>query len=119
MVWTVEVTEQFEQWWDALSEDETVSIDGMIRVLESHGPTLAPPFSAVGGGSCYPELRELRVPHGADAICVLYVSDPTRAAIVLLIGAVLADEDAPCPPDLVQQADRIYSSYLSRRENPH
>ena len=119
MVWTVEVTDQFEAWWDALSEDERVSIDGMIRVLESHGPALAPPFSTVGGGSTYAEVRELRVPHGAGAICVLYVSDPGRAAIVLLIGAVLPDADAPCPADSVEQADRLYAAYLARHQNRH
>lgn len=86
MAWTVEVTHEFEQWWDTLIEDERVSIDGMIRVLESHGPSLGPPYSIRTAGSRYPQLRQLRVPHQGHELCVLYIPDDWRSTLVLLTG---------------------------------
>ena len=56
MPWTVEVTDQFESWWDLLTEDERISVDGMIRVLEAQGPAwarrIAPSWPSRGSGSC-------------------------------------------------------------------
>lgn len=44
-VWDVEVTDQFEQWWDALDEDGQEAIDAAVRVLEARGPALGRPLS--------------------------------------------------------------------------
>ena len=118
--WTVEVTDQFEAWWDSLDEDEKVSIDGMIRVLEAHGPSLGPPFTGTGASARHPQLRELRVPHRAGAICVLYASDEQRSTMVLLLGSALeAGSEGLCTPEQVREADLIYAAYLARRTGPH
>ena len=118
MSWTVEVTPQFELWWDSLSEGERVSLDGVIRVLESHGATLGAPYSVETPSSRHPKLRELRVPHDGQTICVLYIADDWRSVFVLLTGATsMLDR---CSPDHVALADTIYDSYLTgRRGNPH
>lgn len=115
--WTVEVTTQFEQWWDSLTEDERVSIDGMIRVLESRGPTIGPPYSVQTVGSRYPQMRELRVPHQGEEICVIYATDEPRPTLVLLTGTRISSspETEPCPPELVTLAESIYGSYLAAR----
>jgi hypothetical protein len=113
----VEVTDHFERWWDGLTEDERVSIDGMIRVLESHGPELGPPYSIDAVGSRYPQLRQLRVPHHDREICVVYVVDEQRSALVLLTGATTpaVSEAEPCAPEQVALAESIYGSYLAGR----
>ena len=118
VAWTVEVTDQFESWWDGLSEDERISIDGMIHVLEVHGPSLGPPYSIEIPGAVSRQLRQLRVPHQGREICVLYVSDEGRSALVLLTGSTAGTSDDTCPPEQVQIADAIYANYRARR-NPH
>lgn len=113
VAWTVEVTDDFERWWDRLTEDERVSIDGMIRVLEAQGPSLQAPYSAGVVGSSVAQLRQLRVPHGERDICVLYVSEPSR--LVLLTGSTTGTQDEVCPPDEIAMADAIYRRFLAQR----
>jgi len=113
--WTVEVTDEFETWWDQLTEDERVSLDGMIRVLETHGPALGPPYNTDVSRSRYPQLRQLRVPHQGHSLCVLYISDEQRAALMLLTGTRTGTQEEPCPPEHVEIADLIYGDYLRRR----
>ena len=115
--WTVEVTEEFERWWDGLVEDERISIDGMIRVLERQGPLLGQPYAFEVSGSQNDRLRQLRVPHRDQLICVLYVPDPARVALVLLTGTTAGWDDEVCPPDEIAAADAIYAKYLATRRH--
>ena len=118
--WTVEVTSQFESWWDGLTEDERVSIDGMIHVLEAHGPSLGAPYSVPVDTSRYaPQLRQLLVPHQDRQICVLYIPDDRRSRLVLLTGTTTGTEGEVCPPEDVDRADVIYGEFLARSEDPH
>lgn len=112
--WTVEVTDSFDQWWGKLTEDERVSVDGMIRILEAHGPTLGPPYSVDTVGSRFPALRQLRVPHAFTEICVLYVVNQLRSTLLLLIGITAEPGQDPCPPEHVQIAESIYRTHLAR-----
>ena len=114
MSWTVEVTDEFETWWDELTEEERVSLDGLIRVLEAHGPPLGHPYNVDVSGSRHPLLRQLRVPHHGPALCVLYVPDEERATVLLLTGRTPEHRKNPCPPEHVELADLIYRDYLAR-----
>lgn len=114
MPWTVEVTEEFETWWNERSDDERVSIDGMIRVLETHGPALGTPYTADVADSKH-QLRQLLVPHQAQQICVLYVVEDARAALVLLTGTTAGTIEEACPPDHVALAETVYERYVTRR----
>lgn len=44
MVWDVEVTDQFEQWWDTLGVPEQQAIDAAVSLLEQRGPGLGRPL---------------------------------------------------------------------------
>jgi hypothetical protein len=119
VAWTVEVTGEFEKWWDGLSEEERVSIDGMIHVIEAHGPSLGSPYSIPVVGSRYaPQLRQLLVPHHDRQICVLYISDEPSCRLVLLTGTTKRTDEEVCPPEDVERADFIYNRYVAGRR-PH
>ena len=34
MIWDVEYTDEFGEWWNGLSEDEQESLDASVRLLE-------------------------------------------------------------------------------------
>lgn len=120
MKWTVEVTREFETWWDGLSEEERVSIDGMIHVLEAHGPSLGAPYSIPIDSSRYaPQLRQLLVPHLDCQICVLYIPDDPSSRLVLLTGTTMGTDDEVCPPADVERADAIYKRYVAGRKSAH
>lgn len=38
--WTVECTDEFEAWWNGLSEEEQVSVAASERLLQGRGPML-------------------------------------------------------------------------------
>lgn len=48
MKWEVEYTDDFGDWWNALSEDEQASLDASVRLLEERGPNLGLPHLTHG-----------------------------------------------------------------------
>jgi hypothetical protein len=44
--WEVEYTDEFENWWESLNEEEQESVATCILLLEARGPMLAFPFSS-------------------------------------------------------------------------
>ena len=40
MSWDVEYTDEFEAWWEGLSEQEQVSLAASVALLEERGPSL-------------------------------------------------------------------------------
>lgn len=84
--WEVEYTDEFEEWWDTLDEDEQDSVTAVVALLEIHGPHLGYPRSSEVKGSRHPHMRELRIQHDGRPLRVLYAFDPRRVAILLCGG---------------------------------
>ena len=40
VVWEVEFTDEFEQWWNTPSESEQAKVDARVRLLMDRGPNL-------------------------------------------------------------------------------
>ena len=114
MAWEVEFTDEFEAWWNSLSETEQGRIDARIRLLEERGPALPFPFSSQIQTSIFPEMRELRTQVGGDPLRILYAFDPRRTAILLLGGDKTGDErwyEVNVPI-----ADRLFAEHLKTIE---
>jgi hypothetical protein len=90
--WEVEFTDEFEKWWDGLSEAEQEDVAAFVTLLEKKGPTLPFPYSSDIRGARYTQMRELRVQHRGRPFRVLYAFDPRRAAILLIGGDKTGDE---------------------------
>ena len=84
MVWIVEVTEEFSEWWDRLDEGARESVNAVVVMLEELGPQLPFPYSSAVRGSRHGGLRELRIQHRGRPLRVLYGFDPRRVAVLLL-----------------------------------
>lgn len=110
MTWIVEYTDQFDEWWESLSEDEQDSIAATVSVLEERGATLQHPISSGIESSRHSHMRELRIQHQGDPYRVLYAFDPRRAAI-LLIGGNKTGNDR-WYEEYVPQADDLYDEHL-------
>lgn len=61
MAWNVEYTNEFEQWWVSLSEEEQASVAASVGLLELRGPQLSFPHSSGVNGSKHGHMRELRI----------------------------------------------------------
>jgi hypothetical protein len=110
MSWQVEYTDEFEGWWNTLSEDEQVSIDAAVRLLEARGPSLGFPHSSGIESSRHSHMRELRIQHQGKPYRTLYAFDPRRMAI-LLIGGEKTGNDRWYEVN-VPVADRLYDEHL-------
>lgn len=110
MAWEVEFTDEFNAWWEGLSEDEQVDVNAMVRVLEEKGPSLRRPHSGVIVTSKHPNMKELIIQHQGRPYRVLYAFDPRRSAILLVGGDKTGDDR--WYEENVPKADRVYESYL-------
>jgi len=114
MAWTVEFTDEFQHWWDKLSEDEQVDVDAKVRLLEELGPALGRPHADSVEGSRHSNMKELRIQHAGRPYRVLFAFDPRRCAILLLGGDKTGnprwyDENIPI-------ADKLFDDHLHSLE---
>ena len=110
MEWVVEYTDEFGEWWAALSEAEQEDVAAVVGLLEMKGPNLPFPHSSGIEGSKHSHMRELRIQHAGRPYRTLYAFDPRRMAILLLGGDITGndrwyDENIPI-------ADRLYDEHL-------
>lgn len=114
MAWDVEFTDEFEEWWDLLTEDEQIDINAGVIMLESEGPHLSFPYSSGISGSKYNHMRELRVQHKGEPYRLLYAFDPRRTALLLIGGCKTGDDrwyEVHIPI-----ADKLYENHLKSLE---
>jgi len=107
-VWNVEYTNEFEEWWDTLKENEQIDISATVGLLEARGPNLGFPYSSGINGSTYTHMRELRIQHAGQPYRALYAFDPRRTAILLIGGNKTGDDRwyekyVPIADDLYKQ----------------
>ena len=115
MAYEIEYTDEFEVWWNTLTEAEQIDIDAVVLVLESRGPQLGFPYSSGIEGSKYDHMRELRIQHKGDPYRILYAFDPRRTAM-LLIGGNKGGDDR-WYDKYIPIADRLYCEHLNELKN--
>jgi hypothetical protein len=112
MKWDVEYTDEFEEWWESLSESEQEDISASVQLLEERGPNLGFPHSSSISGSKHSHMRELRTQHNGKPYRTLYAFDPRRNAI-LLIGGNKTGDNRWYETHIVI-ADRVYDEHLQQ-----
>ena len=110
MQYEIEVSDEFRDWYEPLSEGEQDSIGHVVLLLGNSGPALPFPYSSGIKGSTYGHLRELRVQHEGRPYRVLYAFDPTRSAYLILGGDKTGD--TRWYDRMVPKADAIYTEHL-------
>jgi hypothetical protein len=107
-------TDEFENWWNGLSEAEQISVNATVLLLESQGVALGYPHSSKISASRHSHMRELRIQHEGRPYRVLYAFDPKREAL-LLIGGDKTGNDRWYEV-FVPIADRLYEEHLKEME---
>ncbi len=111
MSWDVEGTDEFDEWFDRLSEAERKSVVAGVDYLELEGPHLGAPHTSSIRSSRHPHMRELRIQHRGRPFRILYAFDPRRTAILLLGGDKTGDDR--WYERNVPVADDLYDIYLA------
>lgn len=110
MAWRVRSTPEFEEWYDALTDDERGHVIAAVDLLKEFGPHLRFPFCSGIARSRHRHMRELRIQHRGSPYRVLYAFDPERTAVLLLGGNKKGEDrwyDVHVP-----RADKLYDRYL-------
>jgi len=110
VVWEVEYTDEFGNWWSELTSTQQDDIAAMGQLLMECGPNLRFPHSSGLVGSRHSHMRELRIQSSGRPLRVFYAFDPRRSAILLIGGDKTGqnrfyDEYTPL-------ADRLYDEHL-------
>ncbi|MDH2431054.1 type II toxin-antitoxin system RelE/ParE family toxin [Pokkaliibacter sp. MBI-7] len=110
----VEYTDEFEVWWNALTESEQVSVTASVELLEQHGPNLPHPHSSAISGSRHGHMRELRIQHSGHPYRIFYAFNPRRMAILLIGGDKTGNKRFY--DQFIPVADRLYDEHLMELE---
>jgi hypothetical protein len=109
--WELLVTEEFERWWYALTEEHQDALTARIAMLRDHGPALGRPTVDTIAGSRIANLKELRATVGRAHLRVLFVFDPARRA-VLLVGGNKAGQWQSWYRQAIPQAEELYARHI-------
>lgn len=110
-MWEVEYTDEFEAWWESLSEGERIDVASVVGVLENYGPNLRFPYSSQIVGAKTDHLRELRIQHAGKPYRVLYAFDSRRCAILLIGGK--KTQGKRWYNKYLPLADKLYSEHIA------
>lgn len=110
MAYEVEFSNEFGEWWDALTSEEQESVAYSVRILQEDGVNLKRPQADTVKGSAYPNMRELRVQHEGRPYRILYAFDPRRVAFLLIGGDKTGN--SRWYRIFVPKADAIYAEHL-------
>jgi hypothetical protein len=116
VAWEVEFTDEFQYWWDSLTEVQQNDVAHSVRHLIEFGPALAFPHTSKVAISQYPQMRELRTQSGGKPLRTLYAFNPLRTAVLLIGGDKTGDDR--WYEKFVPAADRLFAEHLDelRRE---
>jgi len=109
-IWEIEYTDEFEEWWNQLTEAEQESVEASVGLLEERGPNLRFPHSSGIETSRHEHMRELRTQHEGRPYRTLYAFDPRRTAILLIGGDKTGN--GRWYDEYVPIADDLYDAHL-------
>lgn len=112
MVYQVESTDEFKEWFSKLEGTTQIKIDAMVKLLEEKGPNLPFPYSSSVENSRHSHMRELRVQHKGNPYRIIYAFDPRRVAI-LLLGDNKKGNDRWYEEN-TPKADKLYDELLEK-----
>jgi hypothetical protein len=108
MSWTAERTDEFDEWWEGLMDQEQRKVVASVEALQELGPSAGRPLADTVEGSRHPNMKELRI---TQTMRVFFAFDPERTA-VLLVGGDKAGKTKRFYKRMIPVADRIYDRHL-------
>jgi hypothetical protein len=106
--WGAERTDEFDSWWQTLTDPEQRKVVASVEALQELGPSAGRPLVDSVEGSRHSNMKELRI---TQTMRIFFAFDPRRVAI-LLIGGDKAGKTKRFYKRMIPQADRIYDEHL-------
>lgn len=115
MDWAIEYTDEFEVWWNALTEDERNAVRFSVELHATDGSGLGRPHVDTVKNSKHHHMKELRTQHRGRPLRTFFAFDPRRTAILLIGGDKSGDRRFY--ERMIPIADSLYDDYLKEIEN--
>lgn len=112
-MWMIQTTDTFDEWFDSLDDTDRANVLASMMVLRERGPMLSRPYADTVKGSCYSNMKELRVQSKGDPIRAFFAFDPKRKGIVLCAGNKAGDEKR-FYEIMIPIADREFMAHLGK-----
>jgi hypothetical protein len=111
-MWEVVGTDEFDRWYQSLTDAQVGDIDARVDMVQQEGPALGRPVVDSMKGSRHHNMKELRCSKGG-ALRILFIFDPLRQA-VLLLGGDKSENSAWSSwyQTAIPHADDLYDAYL-------
>jgi len=106
--WGAERTDEFDSWWQTLTDSEQRKVVASVEALQELGPSAGRPLVDSVEGSRHSNMKELRV---TQTMRIFFAFDPKRVAI-LLIGGDKAGKTKRFYKRMIPIADSIYQQHL-------
>jgi hypothetical protein len=113
-MWPVATTDGFDEWFEALGDEERAEIEAKVNLLELFGPALGRPHADTLNESRYRNMKELRADTADHTLRIAFAFDPSRAAILLVGGDKRGRSQRPFYRQLIAKADMLYAEHLDK-----
>jgi hypothetical protein len=113
-MWPIETTDEFDEWFTGLGEDEREEVAAKIGLLKIMGPQLKRPHADTLNGSSHANMKELRAKTARAVIRVAFAFDPVQKAILLIGGDKSGVSEKRFYKQLIDKADKLYQSHLEK-----
>lgn len=111
-MWTIKTTDTFDHWFSSLNDAARASVLAALLVLREKGPGLSRPYADTLRGSCYSNMKELRIQSRGEPIRAFFAFDLVRAGIVLCAGNKGGNEKR-FYDEMLPVADREFTNWLN------
>ncbi|MCC2667505.1 MAG: uncharacterized protein K0S63_1421 [Gammaproteobacteria bacterium] len=112
-MWSIETTDTFDIWFDALDDIDRTNVLASMIVLQEKGPMLSRPYADTVKGSCHSNMKDLRVQSKGDPIRAFFAFDPKRRGILLCAGNKTGN-DKRFYDEMIPIADREFTAHLKK-----
>lgn len=113
MTWVVIFDDDFEREVASLTYSVQNELFARAGLLAQFGPRLNRPWADTLKGSAYANMKELRFDADGGVWRVAFAFDPERQAILLVAGDKSGVSEKRFYRQLIDQADKRFSRYLT------
>jgi len=111
-MWSIETTDEFDEWFSSLGDDEKAEIIAKRNLLATFGPMLSRPHADTLDGSKYANMKELRGKTKGAEPRIAFAFDPLKTAILLCGDNKRGVSQKKFYKKLITKADGLYEQHL-------
>lgn len=110
-MWTVESTDEYQEWFSHQDGEAKEAILGVVLLLREFGPLLSRPHADTLKGSTYKNLKELRAKTASQILRVAFLFDEQRKALLLIGGNKRGANEKDFYKKLIADAEELVKRY--------